>query len=175
MPKTESDLRWDRYFLKLAIVVSMKSKDRSTKCGCIVVGPDRSIKSTGYNGFPPGVDDNNESRHERPEKYFWTDHAEQTAVGFAAKHGTSLHGCTAYVTGPPCADCARALARAGIKRVVIPLKHNFRARMNSEQWKDHVRVTSELFSELGILYEELNYDVVEDARLFYEFTKENYS
>ncbi len=46
---------WDQYFIKMAQLISTKSKDPSTKVGCVIVGPDNEVRSTGYNGFPRGV------------------------------------------------------------------------------------------------------------------------
>ena len=104
------------YFIKLADVVAEKSKDRSTKVGVVVVGPDREIRSTGYNGFPRGINDDIDERHERPAKYDWTEHAERNAVYNAARMGQSLKDCTMYFNWEPCpcVDCARAIIQAGI-------------------------------------------------------------
>jgi dCMP deaminase len=109
---------WPDYFLKLAGTVAERSKDPSTKVGCIVVGPDKEIRSTGYNGLPRRVRDL-EERMQRPAKYLWTSHAEENAVAQAAYVGVSLKGCTAYVTHHPCSRCARSLIQAGIARIVV--------------------------------------------------------
>lgn len=109
---------WDTWFLGFAAHAATKSKDPSTQVGCVVVGPDREIRSTGYNGLPRGVRDAPE-RMERPAKYLWTSHAEQNAVAQAARVGVSLKGCTAYVTHHPCSACARSLLQAGVTRIVV--------------------------------------------------------
>lgn len=109
---------WDRRFLQLAATVGSWSKDRSAKTGCVIVGPDRLVRSTGFNGFVRGVDDNIAARHERPAKYSWTEHAERNAIYNAARVGISLLGCSAYVNWFPCIDCARAIVQAGIVRLV---------------------------------------------------------
>jgi dCMP deaminase len=98
---------WDRRFLELAAHIGSWSKDQSAKTGCVIVGPDRLIRSVGYNGFVRGVDDEVDSRHERPAKYSWTEHAERNAIYNAARIGISLAGATCYVNWFPCADCAR--------------------------------------------------------------------
>lgn len=113
----ESVESWDATFLGLAERFAKRSKDPSTKVGCVIVGPDREVRSMGYNGLPRGVEDLAE-RMERPAKYLWTSHAEENAVAQAARIGVSLKGCTAYVTHFPCARCARALIQAGIIAVV---------------------------------------------------------
>ena len=111
--------RWDDHFLALAHVASGMSKDRSTKVGAVIVGPDRDIRATGFNGFPRGCDDDVEARHERPAKYLWTEHAERNAIYHAARTGVSVKGCEMIVTCHPCADCARAIIQSGIARLLI--------------------------------------------------------
>src|SRR2546421_12647437 len=70
---------WDGRFMELARHVGTWSKDRSRQVGCVVVGPDNSVRAIGFNGFPRGLDDENEHRHQRPAKYLWTEHAERNA------------------------------------------------------------------------------------------------
>lgn len=115
------DLSWDQYFLNIVKEVSKKSKDRSTKVGAIIVGPDHQIVSTGFNGFPIGVNDDVEERHQRPAKYDWTEHAERNAIYLAARKGTPLEGCTLYLmySPAPCVRCARGIIQVGIKEIVV--------------------------------------------------------
>lgn len=110
-------MNWDDFFLTLAGTVALKSKD-VTKVGCVIVGPDHEVRSMGYNGLPRGVLDD-PSRMERPQKYLWTSHGEENAVAQAARVGTALKGCTAYVTHYPCSRCSRSLIQAGIACVVV--------------------------------------------------------
>lgn len=109
---------WDQYFHEFARLVARRSEDLNTQVGCVIVGPDHEVRSTGYNGMPRGVRATPE-RLERPAKYLYTSHAEVSAVGNAARSGTSLAGCTVYVTHHPCDDCARLLIQAGITRVCV--------------------------------------------------------
>jgi dCMP deaminase len=111
---------WDQRFLGLAAHIATWSKDPSTKVGYVVVGPDREIRSTGFNGFPRGIDDSAERLTDRATKYPLMCHAEENAVMHAARIGTALKGCVAYGTWPPCTRCARFLVQAGICRVVWP-------------------------------------------------------
>jgi len=114
-------MNWDDYFFELAKVVSTKSKD-TTKVGCVIVGPDKEIRSTGWNGFARGVDDDPDLfsyRMERPAKYDWTIHAEANAICNAARTGVSLKDCIAYVTHTPCKNCAGLLIQAGIMCVMV--------------------------------------------------------
>ncbi|MEC9174168.1 MAG: dCMP deaminase family protein, partial [Candidatus Thermoplasmatota archaeon] len=112
--------KWDRRFLDLASHISGWSKDPSTKVGCVVVGEDREIRSTGFNGFPRGIEDSMERLDDRELKYPLICHAEENAIMHAARIGISLKDCTAYVTWPPCTRCARSLIQAGVVEVVYP-------------------------------------------------------
>ena len=128
---------WHEYFIKMAFFVSTKSKDPSTKVGCILVGEDNQVLSTGFNGFPRGVrefdfrceheqfgihSDDIKARWDRPMKYQWVEHAERNAIYNAARHGASLKNATAYLNWEPkpCADCARALIQVGVTSIVGP-------------------------------------------------------
>lgn len=111
-------MRWVVYFQNLAHQVKLKSKDERTQIGAVIVGKDKEIVSTGYNSFPRGIDDNIRERQERPEKYFWFEHAERNAIYNAARIGVSTKGCTMYLScGIPCSDCARGIINAGITRI----------------------------------------------------------
>ena len=111
-------MRWVEYFQNLAHQVKLKSKDERTQIGAVIVGEDKEIVSTGYNSFPRGIKDNVKERQERPEKYFWFEHAERNAIYNAARIGVSTKGCTMYLScGIPCSDCARGIINAGITRI----------------------------------------------------------
>ena len=140
---------WDTYFFLMAHTVAMKSKDQRTHCGCVIVGPDKEIRSTGYNSFPRGIDDSRPERQERPEKYFWFAHAERNAIYNAARMGTPLKDCDLYVTGMPCSDCAIGIIQAGIKKVKV---HEFKCDhvlASNKGSIDHQKVIS-LFAEAGV-------------------------
>jgi dCMP deaminase len=109
---------WHNYFMDLAHKTASRSKDPTTKVGCIVTSKDKVVVASGYNGIPQGVADLPE-RMERPAKYLWTAHAEENAVALAARVGSSLRDGYAYVTHHPCSRCARSLIQAGIKVVYI--------------------------------------------------------
>ena len=114
-----SENGWDTYFMSMADLVATRSKDRSIKCGCVVVGEGNIVLSTGYNGFPRGSDDDNEELHKRPTKYVWTEHDARNAIYSAARNGTKLLDSRMYLTSHPCHDCARAISQAGIVEVII--------------------------------------------------------
>lgn len=149
---TESKpLNWDEYFLTLAIVTSLRSSDPSTKTGAIFVGPNNRIISTGYNGFPAGVEYPEEYWTNRELKYNHVIHAEMNALMGALKNNVSLENATCYVTWTPCKDCAKHLVAAGIKRVVaLPVPEDLH-----ERWKDSFDVTYEIFMMGGVQFETL--------------------
>jgi dCMP deaminase len=137
--------KWDERFLRVVDEVASWSKDRSTKVGCVIVRADRTIAATGYNGFPRGVDDDVDERHERPGKYLWTEHAERNALYQAAKHGVNLAGATLYMRWFPCADCARAMVQVGIRRFVGKAPTAADAR-----WAESQAVAALIITEAGI-------------------------
>lgn len=131
-------------FLGIAKAVAQLSKDRRTKVGAVAIGPSGEIRAMGYNGFPRGCNDEVDARHERPEKYLWTSHAESNAVCNAARVGVPLEGCIIVVTGLfPCMDCARNIVQAGFKAVVSDAEHNPR-------WAESNAKAMELFREVGV-------------------------
>jgi dCMP deaminase len=136
---------WDRYFIQIAEHVATRSKDPSTQVGSVLVR-DRNIISTGYNGFPRGVNDNLPERYERPAKYDWTIHAEENALLTAARFGVSTAGTTIYVTPmAPCKDCAKAIIQAGVKEVI------YETIGDQSRWKVSAEISKELFAAAGVL------------------------
>jgi dCMP deaminase len=110
---------WDVDFIALAESwAKRKSKDPSTQVGAVIVRPNRSIVSMGYNGFPQGMNDDGGLYAHRPTKSSRVIHAEMNAAIFARE---DLTGCTLY-TWPfaPCDRCAVHMIQMGIKRVVAP-------------------------------------------------------
>lgn len=108
---------WFDYLMGFAEHAATKSKD-STQVGAVLVGPEREIRLTAYNGPPRGVKDT-EARRERPTKYLFASHAEANLVAFAAREGIRTKGCTVYVTHMPCSACARTLIQAGVSKVIV--------------------------------------------------------
>ena len=132
---------WDEYFMKIAELARSKSKDRSTQVGAVIVGNGHAILSMGYNGFPRGVNDDVDSRYERPDKLLFTEHAERNAI-------FSALGSTIYVTGGgvPCADCSRAVIQAGIT-TVIGMNHTFEGK---GPWADSCLAGKTMLQEAGV-------------------------
>ena len=141
-------MRWVEYFQNLAHNVKLKSKDQSTQIGAVIVGIDNEVLSTGYNSFPRGLDDSLQERQERPEKYFWFEHAERNAIYNAARIGVSTKNTTMYLScGIPCADCARGIINAGITRIFCE-----RGELGTKgpMWADSAERSWEMFDEAGV-------------------------
>jgi dCMP deaminase len=139
--------KWDLRFLDIALNISKWSKDRSAGTGCVVTRDNR-ILTTGFNGFPPGVNDDVEERHERPAKYLWTEHCDRNAMFQAARMGIALEGATMYLTGPPCAPCTRGICIVGIVRVAWPKSNVFADDPErAARWAEDFAVASQLAAE----------------------------
>lgn len=108
-------LSWDQYFLNIATEVAKKSKDPSTKVGCVLVDKKKRVISVGYNGLIQGADESKMTLEKRPDKYYFSIHAEMNAILFAHR---DLIGATAYTTTAPCDNCLKYCLQAGIKRFV---------------------------------------------------------
>jgi dCMP deaminase len=141
-------MEWVEYFLNIAEQVKLKSKDQSTQIGAVIVGEDKEVLSTGYNSFPRGLDDSIQERQERPEKYFWMEHAERNAIYNAARIGVSLKNSTIYLTsGLPCMDCARGIVNSGIKTVYCK---QVCTTKNKDKWDESQKKSLELLRECDI-------------------------
>ncbi len=138
--------KWDARFIELARHISGWSKDPSTKVGCVVVGEDREIRSTGFNGFPRGIEDDSTRLDDRDQKIPLICHAEENAIMHAARIGVSLKGCVAYVTWPPCTRCSRSLIQAGIVEVVYPEDIEI-----PDRWKADFELSGSMMEEAGII------------------------
>jgi dCMP deaminase len=138
-------MKWDRRFIQLAKHIAQWSKDPSTQVGCVVVGPDREIRSTGFNGFPRGIEDSIERLEDRSVKYPLICHAEENAIMHAARIGVSLRGCIVYCTWPPCTRCARSLVQAGVREVVYPADLEI-----PERWLEDFTTSMALLKEVGV-------------------------
>ena len=141
-------MKWDKYFLNIAKNVKLKSKDRRTQIGAVIVGKDNEIVSTGYNSFPRGINDNVEERQIRPEKYYWIEHAERNAIYNAARIGVSLRDTTMYLTcGIPCSDCTKGIISSGIKKIYCKVQDTTR---NREHWDEHAKRSLQMFKESNV-------------------------
>lgn len=112
-------MKWHNRFLDLAKVVATWSKDPSTQCGAVIVRPDMSIASLGFNGFPKKMDDDPQIYSIRDMKYDRVVHAEMNALMFC-RDPVPLHGYTLYTTAPCCSRCAIHMIQASIRKFVWP-------------------------------------------------------
>jgi dCMP deaminase len=142
--------KWDMYFLKLATLSSTMSKDPSTKVGASIRGPDKSVISVGFNGFPTEMYDDPLILNNRVEKYKYVIHAEDNAIRFALNNRIGLlKDCTIYTTFPPCINCYKIIRSAGIKQIVTYEPTDEQKNRWSEEWntvkemcsKDKISIT----------------------------------
>ncbi|MDR3257731.1 MAG: dCMP deaminase family protein [Mycoplasmataceae bacterium] len=118
--KRANYISWDEYFMGVAKLSALRSKDPGTQVGCCIATADNRIASLGYNGLPRGCNDDEFpwDREGTPleTKYLYVVHSELNAIlNFA---GDDLSGCKIYVTLFPCNECAKAIIQSGIKEIV---------------------------------------------------------
>ncbi len=145
-------ISWDEYFMGLAHLSALRSKDPNTQVGCCIVDNDNKVVSIGYNGMPRGCKDEDMPWQRvgdfKKTKYAYVVHAELNAILNSPR---SLKGCTLYVSLFPCNECAKAIIQAGIKKVIY----------ESDKYcgTDGNVVSKRLFDETGVVYEQLPYEV----------------
>ena len=138
---------WDKRFLQLAEHIAQWSKDPSTKVGAVIVRPDKTICSTGYNGFPKGMQDGPNWLKDREEKYSRIIHAEINAILHSKE---DLKAYTLYVSPfMPCDRCSVQIIQTGIKRVVT-------TDLVVERWIESFNKTENYFKECGVELVKLN-------------------
>lgn len=145
MPIVQGELalspEWRWRFLGLAAFVAGWSKDQSTKCGAVLVRPDKTIASAGFNGFPQALHDHTHLLGDRKDKLDRIIHAEMNALLFLREPGAGLW----LFVHPmlPCHRCAVHAIQAGISCVVAPTDSH-------ERWSESMDLTKRLFSEAGV-------------------------
>jgi dCMP deaminase len=139
--------KWDERFMLLAHEIAGWSKEAGRHVGTVIVGPDKEIRATGFNGFPRGVNDEIESRHSRETgaKYLWSSHAERNAIYNAARVGVPLKGCTIYVPWFPCVECAKAIIQSGIEVLVA-----YQPDLSEQKWGLEFEIVLQMMSEAGV-------------------------
>ncbi len=139
--------KWDTRFLELAEQVASWSKDPSTKCGAVIVRPDKAVVSVGFNGFPMGCDDGAHLYEDREMKLSRVVHAELNAILHARE---ALHGYTIYTHpsgwGPSCDRCSAYIIQSGIKRVV----HKRDTSKFASRWKEPAERGLQMYAEAGV-------------------------
>ncbi|MCI5605969.1 MAG: dCMP deaminase family protein [Treponema sp.] len=118
--KRQDYINWDEYFMGIAALSALRSKDPNSQVGACIVSPENKILSMGYNGFPLGCSDDdfpwNRDGEQWETKYPYVVHSELNAI--LNYRGGSLQGTKIYVTLFPCNECAKAIIQAGIKTVI---------------------------------------------------------
>lgn len=142
-------ITWDEYFMGVAKLSAMRSKDPSTQVGACIVSRDNKILSMGYNGFPMGCSDDEfpwgkdcETEDPYRAKYFYSTHSELNAI--LNYRGGSLEGSKLYVTLFPCNECAKAIIQAGIRTLIY----------DSDKYGDTaaVRASKRMLDAAGVRY-----------------------
>ena len=141
-------ISWDEYFMGVAMLSAMRSKDPQTQVGACIVNPKHRIVGIGYNGFPVGIDDDlfpwDKTDSWIDSKYPYVVHAEQNAILNATE---PLDGATLYVTLFPCNECAKVILQSGIAEVVY-LEDKYHDR-------DIFAASRRMFDAKGVVYRQL--------------------
>jgi len=154
-------LNWDEYFMAIARLSSMRSKDPNTQVGACIVGHDNRILSIGYNGAPNGFDDK-EFPWEREgsvmdTKYAYVCHGEMNAILNYRGSRKDLEGAKIYVDLFPCNECAKLIIQSGIKEVIYM----------TDKYKntDEIKVSKKMLNECGVSIRQLEIDKTIDIIL----------
>ena len=147
--KREDHISWDEYFMGIAVLSSLRSKDPNTQVGACIVSPDKKIVGVGYNGFPTGCSDDDLPWEREGEwletKYPYVCHAELNAILNSAH--SNLKGARVYVTLFPCNECAKAIIQSGIKKVIY--------LSDKYETSDSTLASKKMLKEAGVEFEPL--------------------
>ena len=154
-------LNWDEYFMAIAKLSSMRSKDPSTQVGACIVDKYNRILSIGYNGAPNGFTDNifpwDRVGSELEKKYAFVCHAEMNAILNYRGSRKDLEGAKVYVDLFPCNECAKLIIQSGIKEVIY--------LCDKYKDTDGVKASKMMFNECGVDYHMIDMDKVININL----------
>jgi len=145
-------LNWDEYFMSLAHLSAVRSKDPSTQVGAVIVDSNNRVVGLGYNGFPRGCDDNKFPWEREGEyldtKYAYVVHAELNAILNANK---LIENCRLYVSLFPCNECSKAIIQSGIKEIIY----------ESDKYKDldQFKASKKMLEAAGVKLRQLYYEI----------------
>ena len=145
-------LSWDEYFMSLAHLSAVRSKDPSTQVGAVIVDSNNRVVGLGYNGFPRGCDDNKFPWEREGEyldtKYAYVVHAELNAILNANK---LIENCRLYVSLFPCNECSKAIIQSGIKEIIY----------ESDKYKDldQFKASKKMLEAAGVKLRQLDYEI----------------
>lgn len=143
--KRQDYLSWDEYFMGIAALSALRSKDPSTQVGACIVDGDRRILSMGYNGMPRCCSDDEfpwEKEEGLASKYLYVCHAELNAI--LNCHSGPVKGCTVYTTLFPCNECAKAIIQSGLAEVVY--------KEDKYAASESVKASKRMFDTAGVKY-----------------------
>lgn len=154
----ENYINWDSYFMGIAILSSMRSKDPNTQVGACIVNEDKRIVGVGYNGLPKGCDDKEFPWEREGEfldtKYAYVVHAELNAILNANK---LIDNCRLYVSLFPCNECSKAIIQSGIKEIIY----------ESDKYKDldQFKASKKMLEKAGVKLRQLDYEIDLDIKI----------
>ena len=147
----ENYINWDDYFMGLALLSAMRSKDPNTQVGACIVNEDKRVVGIGYNGLPRGCEDNEFPWEREGEfletKYPYVCHAELNAILNSIK---SLKNCTIYVALFPCNECTKAIIQSGIREIVY--------LSDKYEGTDANKASKKMLDAAGVEYRKLKVD-----------------
>jgi len=150
--KRKGYISWDEYFMSIAKLSAMRSKDPSTQVGACIVSNDNRILSIGYNGAPNGFDDEKfpwgRDGENLNTKYPYVCHAELNAILNYRGSKKDLESAKIYVDLFPCNECAKIIIQSGIKEVIYL----------SDKYADSENniASRRLLDECGVTYKKLD-------------------
>lgn len=181
--KREDYLEWPEYFMAVAFLSAMRSKDPCTQVGACIVDSNNRIVGVGYNGMPIGCSDDtlpwgkNSSKPIETKYMYGKDffslitqqcddfdlnflvcHAEMNAI--MNKNSADLRGCSLYVALFPCNECAKLIIQAGIKQVVY--------MSDKHREKPSTQASKLMFDMAGVKY---NQFVPKNSQIVVDFTE----
>lgn len=126
--------------------VALTSTDPHTQVGAVLESASFSLLMAS-NG---GVTHDTPERLERPEKYYWMQHAEERVIAHACKSGVATKGGSLIVFGLfPCTTCARLAITAGIRAILAPLP----PENAQERWRAESERSLVMLREQGVRVE----------------------
>ena len=144
-------LSWDEYFMGIAVLSTMRSKDPNTRVGACIVSKDNRILSIGYNGAPNGYKDDvfpwDREGDPKDTKYFYVCHSELNAILNYGGSRSDLVGSKLYVTLFPCNECAKVVVQSGIKEVIY---------LSEYHGTDATVVSKKIFDVCGVKYRQFD-------------------
>ncbi len=141
--KRKDYIEWDAYFMGVAELSAMRSKDPNTQVGACIVNQKKRIVGIGYNGFPIGLSDDDYPWESEGNflntKYPYVVHAEPNAI---LNSTVSLDDATLYVTLFPCHECAKLIIQSGIREIVYAA--------NKYQEEESVKASMRMLQDAGV-------------------------